>query len=380
MLAAALVLGAGAFGSSRPVPPAPAAAALPLDPLVAAQRHLARVPGDWTAWAELGVAYVDQARLTADPSWYPKADGAFARSLQVRPRDNALALTGQAILAAARHHFASARALALAALRIDSYDATTYGVLGDALVELGRYDEAWVAIQRMADLRPGVPSYTRASYAWELRGDTRRATAALAQARSAASRPADLAYAEQYLGELAWNTGDLSRAATHYAAAIHADASYLPAVAGLARVHAAQGRTATALAEYARVVAALPQPSYVVEYGDLLASLGRTHEADMQYDVVRAEERLLRAQGVDTDLELALFEADHGSPRAALAAATAEWHRRQGIFVEDAYAWALHVNGRDREALVHITHALRLGTRSVLLEKHRAAILRAVTR
>jgi tetratricopeptide (TPR) repeat protein len=380
-LAAGIVVAAGSLGAPRSTPAVPAAlAAAPRDPVAAAQEHLARVPGDYVAWAGLGVAYVDRARLTADPSWYPKAAAALARSLRVRPRDNALALTGQAILAAAKHDFAGARRLALAARRIDPDDATTYGVLGDAEVELGRYGDAFATFQRMVDLRPGVPSYTRASYAWELRGDAPRAAAALAQARSAASAPADVAYTELYLGELAWNGGDLAAASRHYAAALRADPGYLPALAGQAKVHRARGETAPALAAYARVTSALPQPSYVTEYADLLTSLGRTREAAAQYDVVRAEQRLLRAQGVDVDLELALFEADHGSPRAALAAASAEWRRRRGVFVEDAYAWALHVAGRDAEALPHADAALRLGTRSASLHFHRGAIYLALGR
>ncbi len=379
-LAAGITVAAGSLGS----PPSTAGSVESLprtaDPVEAAQAHLARVPGDWVSWAELGIAYVDRARLTADPSWYPKAVAALARSLRIRPRDNAIALTGRAILAAAKHDFAGARRLALAARAIDPYSATTEGVLGDALVELGRYDEAFATFQRMVDLRPGVPSYTRASYAWELRGDTRRAAAALAQARSAASAPADVAYVEFHLGELAWNAGDVAKAARHYRAALRADPSYHAALAGIARVHTARDETDAALAAYARVTTALPQPSYVVEYGELLASLGRTREAGAQYDVVRAEQRLLRAQGVGVDLELALFEADHGSPRAALAAAAAEWRKRRSVFVEDAYAWALHVSGRDAEALAHADAALRLGTRSAVLHFHRGAILLALGR
>src|SRR4051794_1708490 len=38
------------------------------------QDRLRRLPKDHTAWAELGLAYVQQARLTADPTYYPKAE------------------------------------------------------------------------------------------------------------------------------------------------------------------------------------------------------------------------------------------------------------------------------------------------------------------
>ncbi len=46
-----------------------------------------------------------------------------------------------------------------------------YGVIGDALVELGRYDAAFAAFQRMVTLRPGLSSYARVAYARELTGD-----------------------------------------------------------------------------------------------------------------------------------------------------------------------------------------------------------------
>ena len=66
--------------------------------------------------------------------------------------------------------------------------------------------------------------------------------------------------------------------------------------------------------------------------------------------MVHAEERLFRANGVNIDLELALFDAAHGDPVGALAAARDEWAKRHSVHVADAYAWALHANGRDAAA------------------------------
>ena len=81
---------------------------------------------------------------------------------------------------------------------------------------------------------------------------------------------------------------------------------------------------------------------------------------------------------MNIDLELALFEADHGSPRAALAAATAEWNRRQSILVADALAWALHVNGHDRDALRYERIAMHLGLRNALFWFHCGMIQRSL--
>ncbi len=49
--------------------------------VAALQAELDRVPTNFTAWSALGLAYVEQARITADPTLYDKAAGAFARSL-----------------------------------------------------------------------------------------------------------------------------------------------------------------------------------------------------------------------------------------------------------------------------------------------------------
>jgi hypothetical protein len=78
--------------------------------------------------------------------------------------------------------------------------------------------------------------------------------------------------------------------------------------------------------------------------------------------VVGAWVRIARANGVTTDLETALFEADHGDRAAALRAARAERARRASVDVDDALAWALHVNGRDREALEQARQAARTAT------------------
>ncbi len=342
------------------------------------QTRLKTVPGDWTSWASLGADYVQQARISADPSYYAKADGALAQSLKIYPRGNFLALTVKASLAAARHDFAGALELADQSLAIDSYNSTTYGVRGDALDELGRYDEALASFTKMDHLRPSTSSFSRLSYAYELRGDIPRATSLLERALADAPSPSDGAYASYYLGELAWNAGNLPVAKKRYQQSVLLDANYVPALEGVAKVKAAQGDTAGAISDYQQVVDRLPQPQYVIEYGELLTSVGQTKKAAAQYALVKTEEQLFQAQGVNVDLELSLFEADHGDPAGALKSASAEYARRHSTLVEDAYAWALHVNGRDAEALPHATAALHLGTRSALFYYHRGIIEKAL--
>ncbi len=179
-LAAGLLAIGTAAGTPPPAPEVTASSADRSGPAGSSvadlQRELARVPGKYSAWSALGLAYVEQARVTADPTLYEKAAGAFKRSLELRPEGNDAALTGQATLAAAQHDFAGALALTDRALSINEYSPTTWAVRSDALTELGRYDEATAAVQRLLDLSPaGVEGLTRASYVYELRGDVVRA-------------------------------------------------------------------------------------------------------------------------------------------------------------------------------------------------------------
>ncbi|WP_243407452.1 tetratricopeptide repeat protein [Frankia canadensis] len=344
------------------------------------QDRLGRVPRDWTSWAALGLAYVEQARLRGDPTSYPRADGAFARSLALRA-DNDPALAGRAALAAARHDFPAALRDADHALAANPYNATAHGIRFDALVELGRYPEAWQAAQAAVDLRPDVGSLVRAAYAEELRGQTDEAASLLRRVLADATSPADITFASFHLGELARQRGDLDGAAVAYATGLAHDPSSVQLLVGRARLAAARGQTTAALADYGVAATRSPQPWIVAEYGELLEASGRPDEARRQYDLVRTTAALFRAQGVEVDVDLALFESDHGDPAAALAALTpapgAAPHRA-GVFVDDARGWALHRLGRDREALASANAALALGLHRALFSYHRGEIRAAL--
>jgi tetratricopeptide (TPR) repeat protein len=104
---------------------------------------------------------------------------------------------------------------------------------------------------------------------------------------------------------------------------------------------------------------------------------GDLAKARDQYALVDAWVSLARANGVNADLDTALAAADHGDRTAALKAARAEWARRHTVHTADALAWALHVNGRDREALPYARQAAATGYRNAAFLYHRGMIERA---
>jgi tetratricopeptide (TPR) repeat protein len=344
----------------------------------ALQSRLHDVPGDAVAWATLGLAYVEQARVAVDPTLYPKAEGALRQSLAIDTADNFAAYTSLAALAAARHDFAAARDFSRQGLAINPASATLHGTLGDAETQLGNYPAAFEAIQRMVDLAPTTASLARASYAWELRGDVGRATALMQRASDAAFTPADRAFTRYYLGELAFNAGDPASALAHDEDGLRDDPSFARLLEGKAKSLAALGRTDEAVATWSVVVDRLPEPAYLIQFGELLESLGRPADADRQFGLFTSTARLFEANGVSLDADAALFQADHGEPAEALRQAEAGIRTRQFLEMDDAYAWALHVNGRDAEALAWSDKALALGTRNSLFHFHAGMIRRSL--
>ena len=341
--------------------------------IAALQQTLQRVPEDHQSWATLGLAYVEQARVSGNATYYAKAEEAVARSLEVTPDDNAAAHAARAALDAARHDFSDALEEAEAALAIDPYDPGALAVRVDALTELGRYGDQLRAL-RVADRRqPGVPVFARYSYAAELRGDLDEAAAVLRRASDGAS-PADVAFLETLRADLDRRRGELGSAARHLRAALTHSPAYIPALASSARLAVARGDLEGAQRRWQAVVTQLPLPEYVTELGEVHLALGERAEARRQFSVVATTIELLERDGVDADLETALFEADHGSPADALKVARAEWQRRRSIHVADVLAWALHANGRDREAIRHAREATRLGTEEARLWLHRGRI------
>jgi tetratricopeptide (TPR) repeat protein len=256
------------------------------------------------------------------------------------------------------------------ALRLRPGDAQAYGAVGDALIELGRYDRAFRAFDTMAGLKPGVPSYApRRAARPAPRGDRSDAARACRGERTArAHRVGAHGAREAHL-----SLGDLADARGHARAALAAYPGYVYAYDVPARVEAAAGRTQLALRYANRAADTVPLPQFVTTLGDLYRAAGRTREASEQYAVIGAIERIPRSNGVRTALETALFDVDHGiRVREALARARRAHTERRSIHADDVLAWALSRNGSCAEALRYSKRALRLGTQDASSLFHRA--------
>ncbi|MGW5657710.1 tetratricopeptide repeat protein [Streptomyces humi] len=361
-------------------------AALPgLTSLIGArERRVRERPKDAAAWAVLGAAYVERIRRTDGTADYPKAEEALRTSLRVSAKGNAEALGGLAALANARRDFAEARRFGEEALKAAPKRWSTYPVLIDACDGLGDYKAARSALDKLmalkvgAAVRPAVMA--RASAVYRDRGWREDAAAQVTDAAAAARTPAEQAAYLTQAGQLAWERGEREDALRHFEAAVRLDRDQAAARAGQGRALAGLGRTEEALAAYREALAHRPTPQVTLELAELYESLGMTRQAHTEYELMRSRVEEELAAGVDDDLLIGRYEADHGDPEEGVQRLTAEWERQPGVEVADALGWALHRAGDDQEALRYASIATDStkggGVRSALYAFHRGMIER----
>lgn len=353
----------------------PPEGATPIDAEVrAAQAWVTRVPRSNDKLIELGRAWVQKARHSADPGYYLNAK-ACADLVLERDDKNRLARELLAQVALNQHKFVEAVDLCEQVLLDDKEAFITLGVYSDALLELGRIDEAVRAADRMVDFKPNSASYVRVSFLQWLRGD---ASAAIKTARYAIEsannpdKPEPKAYALVQTAHFFWHKGDYDGAEAGYSKATSVMPGYAPAMLGLARVALARGDAKRA-AELA-AIAEKESPSVEAAWrlGDARAALGDTSGADEAYARV-----IKRGRQSDPRTVAHFFAVKNRDVPEAVALAKEEEKARPGVYTQSVLAWALYRAGDLAGARAAIDKATQHKTPDAELTYHRGAILLA---
>ncbi len=275
-----------------------------------------------------------------------------------------------------RHHFAKVAEYSREMTRRAPDDPWNWGTLGDALMELGDYEHAADAYQRMVTLRPDLASYNRAAWYRFVAGDPNGALDVMKQAIAAGSPSAEnTAWCLVDLGNMYFKSGRLAEAARAYNTALRVFPSYYPAYAGLGQVYAAQGNAPAAIESYKRAQDAVPLPQYAAALEDLYAAAGNREAARRQAAMLDVLDRMEEAHRQTANRNLALAFADRDRSLArALQLARAELAVRRDIYTYDVLAWALYKNQRYVEAADAAEKALALGTPEPMFYYHAGMI------
>jgi tetratricopeptide (TPR) repeat protein len=341
------------------------------------EKRLRERPNDTGAAVLLADALLRQARVTTDGRLTARAGEVLKSVLNENPAHyDALRTLGAIYLS--QHRFREALQVGRRASDLRPNDAWNYGVMGDALIELGEYNEGFDAFDTMATMRPGAAAYARVAYARELQGNLKGALQAMQMAGEAttAHDPEAQAWYAAQVGELYLRMGQLEDADREYRRAAFMFPNHPFAVIGQGTVKVARGDRQGALAIYLDQLQRIPTLDLAARIGDLYAEGGNSAEAERYY---RLAEDLAGPSIAQTEANFALFLAERGRKLPeAVRMAEAVAAMRHDIFTEDALAWSYYKTGRVAEAFAASQRALRTGTRDERILAHAAAIRAAV--
>ncbi len=325
-------------------------------------------PADTKSLISLANLYLLEARATGNYNYYDKAAMKCVNDVLAKEYNNFDALTLKAMIHLSQHHFADGLSMALAAERINPYNAFLYGIMVDGYVEMGNYDSAVISAEKMMSIRPDLRSYARAAYLREINGDLPGAIDAMKMAIDAGF-PGDESteWCRVQLGHLYEQTGDLKSAEYNYTLALDQRPGYVHAMAGMARMALAAKDYNKAITWYQQADSLVNDFSFKEELVDVYQLAGQKEKATSIAKVViddmsknAAVAATDESIGHYADKELAYAYLKTGNYNQALDHALAEYNRRpQNIDVNETLAWVYHEKNENEKALPYIQVALK---------------------
>jgi tetratricopeptide (TPR) repeat protein len=343
---------------------------------------LRRNPDDAKAMLQLTEAYMQEARVTGNHAYYDKASLDLLDKILSKEPKNFEALCCQSTVLLSQHHFTDGLTVAKKGLAINPNSAFIYGLLCDANVELGNYEEAVKMSDKMISIRPDIRSYSRISYLREIHGDLRGAIDAMKLA-VASGYPGleQTEWTRTILAHLYENTGCLDSAAYQYNMALAERPDYPYAIAGLGRIEKEKGNYRNAIAYYEKAKGMITEFSFTDELTDLYLLNNEFDKADKSaQEVISMLSPTSNAEGVSghghyADKELAYAYLKTGDLDNALKHALIEYERRpDNIDVCETVAWVRYKRGEYKEANSLINTALRTHSQNPVLLCHAGLI------
>ncbi|MGI8906623.1 MAG: tetratricopeptide repeat protein [Candidatus Sumerlaeaceae bacterium] len=323
---------------------------------------------------------IQQGRETGDLHYYVKAKATVDAALKAAPTDSKT-LRNAAWVATIFHRFEDAVRYATIATVVDPHNASAFGVLSDAYLESGRYEDAEDAAQSMLDLKPSTDSYSRGAHLLWLRGETSGAMALMGQAGSAAQAGSEAeAWCSVQLADMLLKTGQLEKSGALCQDVLRHRPNYRFAHAGLGRVALCHGDLQTAIACFERATSCTsPLLSNLLELEQLYGASKESEKATAVASRIRLLAEQHQALGFSGDeITVALLHAARHEKLAdaiRLVATEAKVHRTTEAYA--AYAWVLYLGGCELDAAEIAPKALQGGIQDPLVLARMSTILAA---
>lgn len=329
----------------------------------------------------LAGAYIQKVRESMDYSYLDRASAILTSVLGEDSR-NYEASRLRTEIALERHDFRAAAAYSRTLTEWAPNDSWNWGTLGDALTEMGDYDKAADAYQKMVTLRPDLSSYNRAAWFRFLYNDADNAVKFMQMAISSGSAMQEnTAWCEVELGKIFLKTGRVADAGKAFEAALRYFPDYHPALAGLAQSQAARADWKQAIENMRRAQAATPLPDYAAALYDYYTAAGDTKQAEKQKEMILVIDQVGQAAKEKANRNMAIIYADHDwNLGRALELAKEEMEVRGDIYTFDALAWALFKNRQYPEAGEAMKKALAFHTPEPMFYYHAGLIANALGR
>lgn len=330
---------------------------------------------DHKAAIQMAQVFMMEARVTGEHGhYYPAALKVLDHIIGDKPSDSNMAFQAKSLKASvllSQHEFQEALEIAKEAVELYSYNAQIYGVLTDAYVELGDYENAVKMADKMMSIRPDLRSYSRVSYLREIHGDTEGAIDAMKLAVSA-GYPGyeETAWTRLTLGELYEQYGSLPEAEAQYQRILSERPNYPFAIAALAGVAEKKGDMQQAEKLLKQACSIIPEVGFYEQLASLYTNTNRAEEAKKlnKAVLVMLEDDVIH--GHNMNLEYASFYMDNmGDLDKALVYATKEFTKRpQNIDVNTLLAMIHYKANQLVQAKTCYQTAIRTGSNDLDLQ------------
>lgn len=333
------------------------------------QENLLSYPENSKLLTKLGAAYIQKAKDSNEPEYLSQAENVLKKAIELE-RDNFFAIALLGTVNQTRMKFKDALELGQRAFEMNPYSAYALGVISDAQISLGMYDEGFQNTLKAVDIKSDANSLARLSKVRELTGEEQRAIDVMKTAISAGSPASEnTAWRRFQLGNLFYNKGDLETAEKIYEF-VSKDFPENPyGYAGLAKIKMNREEFGEAIELYLKSLEKKSLVENVIALGDAYYLSGQKEKSDEEYHKVKLMFPVFKEKGIDTDLEFSFFNATHNINPGEASEKAGELIKNgvKSIEVFHTLAWINFNLGNFTEAERNIQEALRLGTKDPMM-------------